>query len=193
MGIAHRPNNLHWNYFLALDADTAKMSRFVEFSKDNYRTYSLELARLLMAAAAEVDVVAKIACLKVNPSSRAEKIGQYYSILTTAHLKLRKYPIQVKRFGLMLKPSSSWSATKSPLWWTAYNKTKHQRNTHFQDSNLKNALNAVAGLYVMLLYAFPEDASLGTLLPRPQLFSVPDSHITGYGPAEDGSAMEYLL
>ena len=193
MGIAHRPNNLHWNYFLALDADAAEISRFIEFSKANYKTYSLELARLLMAAAAEVDVIAKIACLKVDTSSKAKNIGQYHAALVSARPNLRKYPIEIKRFGLSLKPWSTWTSAMAPLWWTACNKTKHQRNTHFKEANLKNALNAVAGLHVMLLYAFPDEATHGALLPRPQLFSVPESHITGYGPVEDASEIEYLL
>jgi hypothetical protein len=44
-------NNRHWNYLLALDRDAALIARFVELSTDNFGTYSIELARLLMAAA----------------------------------------------------------------------------------------------------------------------------------------------
>lgn len=146
-----------------------------------------------MAAAAEVDVVAKIACLRVDSKSKAEKIGQYYAALVPARPNLRKYPVQIKRYGLTLKPWSTWTSSKSPLWWTANNKTKHQRDMHFNDANLKNALNAVAGLYVMLLYAFPDQAMHGELLPRPQLLSVPESHVAGYGPAEDASDISYVL
>jgi len=100
MGIAHRPNNLHWHYFLALDADAADISRFIEFSEANHGTYSLELARLLIGAAAEVDVVAKIACLKVDSTGKAEKIGQYFTTLMSARQSLKNYPVQIKRFGL---------------------------------------------------------------------------------------------
>ncbi|MBI1210460.1 MAG: hypothetical protein GC190_03280 [Alphaproteobacteria bacterium] len=44
--------------FLVLEADLERLSRFVEFTPDNYDSYSVETARILMAAAAEVDVVA---------------------------------------------------------------------------------------------------------------------------------------
>ena len=68
-------NNRHWNYFLALDRDAAVIARFVEFSTDNFGTYSIELARLLMAAASEVDVVAKLACVQIDPKAAVEGIG----------------------------------------------------------------------------------------------------------------------
>ncbi len=47
MGIAHSVNNQHWNYLLALDADATELSRYIEFTPKNYKTYSLEIARLL--------------------------------------------------------------------------------------------------------------------------------------------------
>nr|VFJ75657.1 MAG: hypothetical protein BECKFM1743C_GA0114222_108651 [Candidatus Kentron sp. FM]VFJ75929.1 MAG: hypothetical protein BECKFM1743A_GA0114220_108881 [Candidatus Kentron sp. FM]VFK21500.1 MAG: hypothetical protein BECKFM1743B_GA0114221_107901 [Candidatus Kentron sp. FM] len=32
---------LHWNYFLALEADIEHLSRYVEFSEENYCTHSI--------------------------------------------------------------------------------------------------------------------------------------------------------
>ena len=54
--------NLHWNYYLALDNDMARVSRFIEFNPANLQVFSLELAHLLFAASSEVDVVAKALC-----------------------------------------------------------------------------------------------------------------------------------
>ena len=48
---------LHWNYFLALENDLAKTSRYIEFHEDNLQVFSIELAYLLFAAAPEVDVI----------------------------------------------------------------------------------------------------------------------------------------
>ena len=51
--IRHTTNNLHWNRLLALDEDAATLARYVEFTPDNFNAYSIEMARLLMAAASE--------------------------------------------------------------------------------------------------------------------------------------------
>lgn len=193
MGIAQLGNNHHWNHFLMLDADTAQISRYIEFAPANYQTYSLELARLLMSAAAEVDVVAKIACARVAPTSRCERIGDYYQVLSAHRKGLKTYPIRIGRFGLELEPWTSWTARRSPLWWTAHNQVKHRRDQSFPAANLKNALNAVGGLFVMLLYAFPDEAQQGTLMPRPALFSVPETHVAGYGAIEHGSPVSYRI
>lgn len=172
-------NNVHWNYFLALDADTSAMSRYIEFTEKNFDTYSVELARLLMAAASEVDVLAKTACSRVAPAKKPGKIDQYKAILATGRPNLESYPVQIRRYGLVLTPWSNWTSGTNPLWWRAYNDVKHERNNHYSKANLKNALNAVAGLFVMLIYAFPDEASNGQLVPIPSLFSIPDSHVTG--------------
>jgi hypothetical protein len=193
MGIAHIPNNHHWNYFLMLDADSLELSRFIEFARPNYNTYSLELARLLMAAAAEVDVVAKLACAHLAPNARRWNIRDYHSVLSKGRPNLKNYPVRITRFGLKFKPWTSWSAKKSPKWWQACNDLKHHRDTEFRAASLKNTLNAVAGLFVMLIYAFPDEAKNGLLHPRPQLFSIPEAFVSGHGPVEYGTPIEYRL
>ena len=47
---------------------------------------------------------------------------------------------------------------------------KHHRHTDFQEANLKNVLNAVAGLFVMCLYLYEAKAESGQLRPFPSLF-----------------------
>jgi hypothetical protein len=74
-------SNRHWNYLLALDRDAAVIARFVEFTPDNFGTYSIELARLLMAAASEVDVVAKLACAQVDSKASVENIEHHRKLL----------------------------------------------------------------------------------------------------------------
>jgi hypothetical protein len=173
-------NNRHWNYLLALDADAALLARFIEFVPDNYGTFSLERARLLMAASSEVDVVAKIACLKVAPDKRPKHIRDYQGILVSARPRIATYPVRIDRYGLDLTPWDSWSTGDTPQWWTAYNEVKHERHEKFQGANLRNALNALAGLFVMLIYAFPEESSQGLLAPPPSLMSIPDEAIIGW-------------
>jgi hypothetical protein len=54
-----------------------KLSRYVEFHENNFNCLSIEIARILLASAAEVDVVSKLLCKTINPKSRADNIHRY--------------------------------------------------------------------------------------------------------------------
>lgn len=190
--IPQNANNRHWNYFLALDADAALLSRYIEFTPDNFATYSIELARLLMSTASEVDVVAKLACAHVSATQKAKCIVDYQKILTAGRANLPSYPVSVRRFGLDMTPWSNWVEGKSPDWWRAYTDVKHERNNHFSAANLKNTLNALAGLYVMLIYAFPAEATQGLLTP-PELLSIPDDAHDGWSNMGTYTTVHYRL
>jgi hypothetical protein len=170
MGILEADALRHWNYFLALDDDMARFSRYVELTTANFEAYSLELARVLFAAASEVDVVAKMLCHQLDVSSRAANINQYRERIVTDQPLITQTRIHIPRFGLTLEPWNAWRKEKTPLWWTACNKVKHHRHTHFSEANLKNALNAVAGLFVLLLFFHRVEAQRGLLCPDPVLF-----------------------
>jgi hypothetical protein len=73
-----------------------------------------------------------------------------------------------------------------PKWWTAYNKIKHHRDAEYDQANLKNALNAVGGLFVMVLYLYKEKAILGEIGPSPKLLHVSAERFRGrsYGSYE---------
>lgn len=71
------------------------------------------------------------------------------------------------------------ATTKSPLWWTAYNKVKHHRHTDFERATLKNFLNAVAGLFVAVVHLYPEQARGGESHPAARLWHVPGDHSLG--------------
>ena len=174
---SHSP--LHWNYFLAIEEDIGKVSRFVEFSTENFSTYSLEIAHILLAAASEVDVVAKMVCQKINNNSQAKGITDYRNEIRPHYQHIENMTVLIRRYGLHLTPWENWQQDKSPDWWGDYNKVKHERNNHFIDANLKNALNSMAGLFVMLLYLYKEDAEQGLLIPNPSLFKVDEQYDGG--------------
>ncbi len=57
---------VHWNYFIAMERNLEDISRYIEFHNDNFQTYSIELAHLFLAAASEVDVIAKLVCKQMG-------------------------------------------------------------------------------------------------------------------------------
>ena len=169
----------HWNYFLAVESDLEILSRYVEFSTDNYKTYSLEMTRIILAAASECDVLAKLLCKKIDSSSKADSIIKYRTVIKKNVPNLPSFEVEIPRWGMKLTPWSNWNGRKSPDWWTANNKIKHDRGNHFHESNLHNVLNSVAALFVLNLYFYPEEAEEGRLLPMPALFRPGEDHFEG--------------
>lgn len=149
-------NKVHWNYFIALEQDLENVSRYIEFSEDNLKTYSIELAHLLFASASEVDVIAKLLCKKLRPTENPKNINQYKRILIAEIPDLPKNEIFINRYGLSFKPWGRWLelGNKNPLWWTGYNKVKHQRDKHFNKATLKNAINALGALLIVTYYYY---------------------------------------
>jgi hypothetical protein len=170
----------HWHYFLALDSDLARLARYVEFHADNFACFSFEMARILLAACAEVDVVGKQLCTELRPGTPAENIVQYRDIIRPAFPKLAEFSVVAPRFGLSLVPWDAWKKPDGvPPWWTAHNKVKHERHTSFGLACLKHALHAVAGLLVFVLYLYRQDANDGMLAPDPEILRAGNEHIQG--------------
>ena len=156
MGIHVAPAKLHWNYFLALERDMESAARYIEFSQQNFSTFSIELAHLLFAAASEVDVVAKLLCKQVAPDKPCRNINEYRGILLQHIPELPRSKVFVPRYGLDFEPWVNWEDGRNPLWWKAYNDVKHHRDEHFQDATLKNALNALGALLLLAVYYYAE-------------------------------------
>mgnify|MGYP000864741260 FL=1 len=154
MSIQEKKSYIHWNYFLALESDLAQVSRYIEFSESNYRTYSIELVRLLLAASSEVDVVIKGVCKYLDQEAQAENINDYRAIIKRELPEFTEESVEIPRFNLTLQPWSKWQQNRSPRWWKSYNNVKHERNEHFSEANLKNTLNAMGGLLVSVFYYY---------------------------------------
>jgi len=178
----YRKEEPHWNYILAIEDDLDRLSRFIEFDERNFDCFSLELSRVLLLSCAEIDVVCKQICKKINQNSKAKNIKNYRdeimgasSLSTTHELK-----VLLPRHGIELIPWSSWSETKGvPIWWTAYNKIKHERNGEYHRANLRNALNAAGGLLIMVLYLYEDKAETLDLSPHTKLMTVDDERFYG--------------
>lgn len=140
-------HNTRWNYFLSIEQDLEKVSRFIEFSKENFSTYSIELSRILMASCAELDVLFKQLCSYKEPESSIKNINDYERIMKKYFPEIGNLKIISPRYGLILSPFSDWLDDETAIWWSENNKIKHQRDTYFHLANLINCLNATAALF----------------------------------------------
>ena len=161
----------YWRYFLALEADLDATTRYVEPTGRNFATHSIEFARILLAAGAEVDVVAQVLCRQCNPSP-ASNIEQYRENILSKFPRFPTMRVVVPRFALLLEPWRDWEQGQTPSWWRSHNKVKHERDAHFDDANLENAFTAVAGLFCLVLYLYQRALYSNELKPWSRLLSL---------------------
>lgn len=164
----------HWNYFLAIENDVEELSKWIDFHKDNFGCFSIQIARLLMITSAETDVVAKRLCKIIDPDANASSINRYREVIIKKYPNFHQTKVKIPRYALTLKPWSNWSDTnKPPNWWQANNKVKHHRNVHFNKARLEHALNSVAGLLLLLSVYY--GLRLPSVTPAPSLL-VPQNY-----------------
>lgn len=187
MTIKITEKNIHWDYYLALENDVEKLARYIEFDESNFETHSIELAHLLLAASSEADVVMKELCKYLSLGFKGEKINLYEKVIKEHFPTIIDMKVNSNRYGLSLEPWSNWKKDEAPDWWRGYNKVKHERNTHFEKANLKNVLNAMAGLFIVNIYfnyekfrserpEYPYDLkhTFESLIPSSNLFKLDD-------------------
>jgi hypothetical protein len=142
-----------WSYFLAVEADLAACSRYVEFSEANYGAFSNEFAKILVIAGSEIDAILRELCSKIEPKVKAGNILQYQPVISKHFTYFPRCEVEIPTHGLRLAPWSGWSSTSSPSWWgEGFNKVKHDRSDSFQSANMLNALNAVGALFLAILH-----------------------------------------
>ena len=182
--------DIEWNYYLTLVEELKIISNYIEFDKGNYRTYSTELSKILMAASAEVDVVMKQLCNQLDKKRKHREISHYRETIRSLAPQLIQETVHLPLHGLKLKPWINWANESNPDWWKAYTNVKHERNKYYPEATLKNALNAVAALYVCLFYLkavvkyrdawdhqknYALSTAVGNLVPRSSFFK--SSHL----------------
>lgn len=173
-----------WRYFLAMEEDVERCSRFVEFDKENFGAHSIEFCRLLLAAGSEIDVLAKMICKHIQPGSNCGNINEYRNCIMSHYPRFATRDVEISRYQLTFHPWKEWASGTNPLWWKAYNDVKHERNNAFRDANLENMLAALSGYLVIVGYYLhlkaPDECYDYRLHPR--LFNLVDE------PANSGGA-----
>jgi hypothetical protein len=133
---------------------------FIEPSADGLKSYSHKTRELLILACTEVEnqwraLLNLAKHLPINKKSFTT--NDYVKLLPAAYLD--EYQIELKNYDSLLphKPFSGWNTsnpTQSLSWYDAYNKTKHDRDTHFSEAKFQFSIDAVAANIIMYCVRF---------------------------------------
>ncbi|HRD37275.1 MAG TPA: hypothetical protein PLC65_01480 [Bacteroidia bacterium] len=131
---------------------------------NNFKTYGHEVRNVLILTCTEVEAQFK-GILKANSyqyKSKTLTTKDYVKLRDT--LKLQDYGISYSYYPDIpdLSPFKDWNSknpTKSLQWYDSYNEVKHDNENNSHRACLIDTLNALAGLYILLL------AQYGNSLP----------------------------
>jgi hypothetical protein len=143
-----------WNYFITIESDFAKTTRYVEITPHNYGTFSIEYAKILLASSSEIDVICKIFCRNIYPAQKCENINDYRNLIMKHYPRFCDNKIALDGYKIELLPWLDWKNNKNPPWWKSYNNVKHERNKYYHEANLENTIGSLAGLMSLLLYYY---------------------------------------
>jgi hypothetical protein len=144
----------HWAFFEAIDEDLHEYSRYLEFHRDNFKAYSVNLARLYLSICSEVDVLLKVMCAKLGQPAKSSKIDHYRSVIVKQFPNFGYFRVLIRPMQQIAMPWLKWRPRSrgQPEWWHRYNDVKHERNLYFAHANLENVLSAASALYIVLFY-----------------------------------------
>ncbi|PNH91937.1 hypothetical protein [Vibrio diazotrophicus] len=151
----------HWRFFLSLEKDFINLQNYIEIDEKNFNTFSLELAKLLQTACAEIESVLRLLCRQLDSESpfsdSGDKNGEMkkYKKLINRHLSgFFQAEVSLPHLEQSIKPWENWSNANPPDWWSSYNSVKHHRHSEFHQANLENVIYALSGLLLCNLYLY---------------------------------------
>lgn len=144
---------LHWNYYLAIESELKTLTRFIEFSENNFKTNSIELSKLLMTLGSEIDVILKLICKDIFKEIKGNMKG-YLEVLIKELPIILNESIYINQYNIELKPFKDCTSESTPFWWSSYNKVKHHRYDNYEKANLENVLYASGALLILNVYYY---------------------------------------
>ena len=167
----------YWNYFLELEDQFLATKRYVAFDTANFKAYSLEYLKLLEAVCSEIDIVGKEIAHQIDPrfkiSDHSSNIQKWWFTIQDWYAENAMEPVKIldelefcpwEEYRIEEYPDKNGvkrlrlaENSKTPYWWTSYNKVKHNRTLddpdtqqqYFHRANLENLCNAFSALYLL--------------------------------------------
>lgn len=133
---------------------------YIEPDRNGLRSYSHKSRELLILACTEVEDswVSIFKSSGISPQNNRMFTTKYY-VKLLSKARLNEFQITFKNYDELRNfiPFCQWDLsqpTKSLKWYDSYNKTKHDRNSSFNEATLENVLDAVSASIAMFCARF---------------------------------------
>lgn len=127
---------------------------YIEPDVLSLNTYSHKTRELLILACTEVENFWQYYMNQSGqrPIGRNYTTKDYVKLLNKLHLNDFEFTLKTYSSISAIRPFENWNSsapTTTLTWYDAYNKTKHDRDTHFSQATLINCINAVVANLIM--------------------------------------------
>lgn len=141
--------------------DIAEVFKVVAPHRNQFSVYGHAIRNIIILACTGLD--ARMQSILVNNGVRS--IGRHFEMLDYYKLKdalrLDEYELSFYRYGDLgtFSPFSTWKSDEQLKWYKAYNHIKHNREKHFAEAKLFNAINAIMAYAIILIaqYGYRND------------------------------------
>lgn len=151
--------------FLLLQEDLIDLFAYIEPASANLDTYSHRVQQLLMRACVEVE--ANLTAILMENGYKVGGRGlsmRDYRLVNCSH-RLSAYQVRIPGWHgahEIRRPYAGWDSNGPLTWYTAYNKSKHNRHESFHLATFDALVDAMCGLIALLSAQFhQEDYSPG--------------------------------
>jgi hypothetical protein len=147
----------YWRYFLSIERDLVSSRRFCEISVRNFESFSDEYAKIVILSSIHFEFIVKTLLKERLPSASLQDIVTIREQLMGLRPGIATMKVPLPSAGIDVSPLTAWRNNKSPDWWTAYTRLKHDYGGNRNRGNQRNAVEALAACMTALLYFLEDD------------------------------------
>ena len=142
-------------------SDLSEVFKVVAPHHNQFSVYGHAIRNIIILACTELDARMQsiLANNGVEPYRNYFEMLDYYKLKDA--LKLNEYELSFYRYGDLgtFSPFSAWKNNEQLYWYQAYNHIKHNREKHFAEAKLFNAINAIVAYTIILIaqYGYRND------------------------------------
>jgi hypothetical protein len=143
-----------WRYLLSIENMLVTSRQYCEIATSNHDAYSDEYTKIIILSSIHFEYCAKLLSEEWSPGTDTSNMGKARTFLMSRRSGMSDVAVGVSGTDVRLVPLSDWKSGRSSGWWDAYTDIKHNYGAAIVRGSQINALNAIAGCLVCILYYF---------------------------------------
>lgn len=168
--------NFYWKYYLHLENEFINTTEFVMLDENNFKTFSIEYQKLLLAIGSECEIIFKELC-GFDSDDGSKNINSFKTEIASSNLMGLDNNVRIMGAVTLdvLEPFGEKWPSETPKWWRKYNNVKHGRSRNYKEANLENVLLALASLYLLEEYLHKKlilEGEVDFISPESNLFAL---------------------
>jgi len=154
-----------WAAYKAIEEDMLRVAEYIPLETQQYGVYSFKLADIILRSCSHIESLFKDVIrnqdlsdhpdqemIKDKKRKRRLTIRDYIEIFSD-YWNLAPVEITIRRNNDIKRPFEEFEnpdpKRKTPTWWQAYNKLKHDFYSEIEKGTLENALTSLSALFAL--------------------------------------------